>query len=253
LVVANPFVSTISVFLGKGDGSFPQMDFATGLFPISLVAADFNKDGKLYLAILNVISGSVSVLLGNGDGTFKAKTDFSTGSFPLSLASADLNGDGKPDLALRDDLANSGVVVVLLRNGDGTFGNPHSFSFVEGGAVGSDHSIAVGDFNLNGKPDVAALNGPGVVILLGNGDGIFGSSGRYRVLQPMQSLVRWSSALHKLEHEGWITAEWKTSEYGRRAKYYSLTRLGRRQLEKEADNWDRLSSAISRVIKLKEA
>src|SRR5215469_10222926 len=60
-------------------------------------------------------------------------------------------------------------------------------------------------------------------------------------------------ALHKLEQQGWITAEWKTSEYGRRAKYYSLTRLGRRQLEEEADKWGRLSSAISRVIKLKEA
>jgi PadR family transcriptional regulator, regulatory protein PadR len=60
-------------------------------------------------------------------------------------------------------------------------------------------------------------------------------------------------ALHKLQQEGWIAAEWKTSEYGRRAKYYSLTRLGRRELEKEADNWGRLSSAISRVIELKEA
>src|ERR1700735_1616547 len=60
-------------------------------------------------------------------------------------------------------------------------------------------------------------------------------------------------ALHKLEQEGWITAEWKTSENGRRAKYYSLTRLGRRQLEKEADNWGRLSNAISRIIKLKDA
>src|SRR6516162_10430241 len=60
-------------------------------------------------------------------------------------------------------------------------------------------------------------------------------------------------ALHKLEQQGWITAEWKTSEYGRRAKYYSLARLGRRQLEKEAENWDRLSSAITRVVKLKEA
>ena len=59
-------------------------------------------------------------------------------------------------------------------------------------------------------------------------------------------------ALHKLEQEGWIAAEWKTSEYGRRAKYYSLTRIGRRRLEK-AVNWGRLSSAISRVIKLKEA
>jgi transcriptional regulator len=58
-------------------------------------------------------------------------------------------------------------------------------------------------------------------------------------------------ALHKLEQAGWITAEWKTSEKGRRAKYYSLTRLGRRQLEREADNWGRLSGAISRVIKLK--
>lgn len=60
-------------------------------------------------------------------------------------------------------------------------------------------------------------------------------------------------ALHKLEQEGWITAEWKPTENNRRAKFYSLTRLGRRQLEKEADNWGRLSSAISRVIKLGEA
>jgi len=59
-------------------------------------------------------------------------------------------------------------------------------------------------------------------------------------------------ALHKLEQEGWIAAEWKTSEYGRRAKYYSLTRLGGRKPAKETDNWGRLSSAISRVIKLKE-
>ena len=60
-------------------------------------------------------------------------------------------------------------------------------------------------------------------------------------------------ALHKLEQEGWITAEWKTSELGRRAKFYSLTRLGRKQLEKEAANWKRLSGAISAVVQLKEA
>ena len=60
-------------------------------------------------------------------------------------------------------------------------------------------------------------------------------------------------ALHKLEQEGLITAEWKVSEKGRRAKYYFLTRLGRRQLERETDNWGRLSGAISRVVKLKEA
>jgi transcriptional regulator len=60
-------------------------------------------------------------------------------------------------------------------------------------------------------------------------------------------------ALHKLEQEGWIAAEWKPSENNRRAKFYSLTRLGRRQLEKETANWDRLSSAITQVIKLREA
>src|SRR5918993_5968486 len=57
-------------------------------------------------------------------------------------------------------------------------------------------------------------------------------------------------ALHKLEQEGWIKAEWKTSENNRRAKYYSLTRLGRKELEKEAANWRRLSVAISQVVEL---
>jgi PadR family transcriptional regulator, regulatory protein PadR len=59
-------------------------------------------------------------------------------------------------------------------------------------------------------------------------------------------------ALHKLEQEGWITAEWKTSELGRRAKFYSLTRLGKRHLQREAAQWERLSSAISQVVRLEE-
>jgi PadR family transcriptional regulator, regulatory protein PadR len=59
-------------------------------------------------------------------------------------------------------------------------------------------------------------------------------------------------ALHKLEQDGWITAEWKTTENNRRAKFYSLTRLGRRQLAKESANWHRLSNAITNVIRLKE-
>jgi PadR family transcriptional regulator PadR len=59
-------------------------------------------------------------------------------------------------------------------------------------------------------------------------------------------------ALHKLEQEGWIESEWKPSENNRRAKFYSLTRAGRRQLEKEAPSWNRLSAAISHVVRLKE-
>lgn len=60
-------------------------------------------------------------------------------------------------------------------------------------------------------------------------------------------------ALHKLEQEGWITAEWKQTENNRRAKFYSLTRLGKKQLQSETANWERLSAAISRVVQLNEA
>ena len=60
-------------------------------------------------------------------------------------------------------------------------------------------------------------------------------------------------ALHKLEQEGWIKADWKQTENNRRAKFYSLTRLGKKQLEAETANWMRLSSAISQVVQLSEA
>ena len=59
-------------------------------------------------------------------------------------------------------------------------------------------------------------------------------------------------ALHKLEQQGWIKSEWKATENNRRAKFYSLTRLGRKQLDNEAANWNRLSGAISRVVALEE-
>ncbi len=55
-------------------------------------------------------------------------------------------------------------------------------------------------------------------------------------------------ALHRLEQQGWIEARWDESETGRQAKFYSLTRAGRRQLEKELASWDRLSAAIDLVV-----
>jgi PadR family transcriptional regulator PadR len=57
-------------------------------------------------------------------------------------------------------------------------------------------------------------------------------------------------ALHRLEHQGWSAAEWKVSELGRRAKYYHLTTAGRRQLAVEAREWERMATAIGRVMKL---
>src|ERR1017187_4178199 len=57
-------------------------------------------------------------------------------------------------------------------------------------------------------------------------------------------------ALHRLEHQGWIKAEWGVSELGRRARFYRLTAAGRKQLELEADQWARLTAAIGRVLEL---
>jgi PadR family transcriptional regulator, regulatory protein PadR len=58
--------------------------------------------------------------------------------------------------------------------------------------------------------------------------------------------------LYKLEHRGWIRAQWRSSENNRRAKLYSLTPLGRKQLEKAPANWNRVSAAIAGTVQLKE-
>jgi transcriptional regulator len=55
-------------------------------------------------------------------------------------------------------------------------------------------------------------------------------------------------ALHRLEEQGWIASSWKTSENNRQARYYELTRRGRKQLTEEKDNWLRLSAAVARIV-----
>jgi PadR family transcriptional regulator len=57
-------------------------------------------------------------------------------------------------------------------------------------------------------------------------------------------------ALHRLEQQGWVRAEWRATETGREAKFYSLTRAGRAQLEKELAQWERLSNAVGMVIRM---
>jgi DNA-binding PadR family transcriptional regulator len=67
------------------------------------------------------------------------------------------------------------------------------------------------------------------------------------VLQVGQSALY--PALHKLERQGWVKSEWDVSETNRQAKYYSLTRAGRKALAEEAANWERLSAAISAIVR----
>jgi hypothetical protein len=182
LAVANYLSNTVSVLLGNGDGTFQaQRTFATASYPEAVAVGDFNGDGHLDLAVANYGDlfhndpGSVSVLLGNGDGSFQTARNLSAGAGPNAVAVGDFNGDGIPDLAVVDKRFPSYGVSVLLGNGDGSFQTARFF-----GAGNNPQSVALGDFNGDGIPDLVVADagdgqgtGAGVSVLLGNGDGSF--------------------------------------------------------------------------------
>ena len=178
----------VSVLLGNGDGTFQAPAFYyAGPDPLSIAGGDFNRDGKLDLVVANRGSGannftdsSVLVLMGNGDGTFQPAVAYGPVANPYSIKVGDFNGDGNLDLAV----ANGGVipsydgagVSVLLGNGDGTFQSAVTY---EAGVHCYD--LAVGDFNGDGKPDLAvrAVWPERFGVLLGNGDGTFQAPAAY--------------------------------------------------------------------------
>jgi hypothetical protein len=194
------FAGAAEVLLGKGDGTFqPPVFYSSGgsgasWASSSIALADLRGDGKLDLLVANYCGnnlycprgpgseGSVGVLLGNGDGTFQPAVAYDSGDIgATSVAVADVNGDGKPDLLVGHCGYNgcgneTGVVGVLLGNGDGTFQPPSTYN---GGD--SISSMAVADVNMDGKLDIVVANmypltaGPdgSVSVLLGNGGGTF--------------------------------------------------------------------------------
>jgi hypothetical protein len=175
LAVVNESSDNVSVFLSNGDGTFQAaVNYSVASLPMSIAVGDFNGDGKLDLAVVNNMSDSVSVLLGKGDGTFQPAVNYGVGSNPTSVAVGDFNGDGKLDLVVGDFVAPNSNLSVLLGNGDGTFQTSAN------NTVGiAATSVAVGDFNGDGKLDVALAGGhcktgcPILQVLFGNGDGTF--------------------------------------------------------------------------------
>ena len=180
--------ATLAVLLGNGDGAFqtPVVHAAETFEPVSLVAGDFNGDGRPDLALVpecsggaNCERGAVRVLLGNGDGTFQASRVYAAGAGSnYSLAAADFDGDNKLDLAVAYQTAGNSAIDVLLGNGDGSFQPPVTYSTGARCAV----SLATGDFNNDGARDLAVVNGcvsDTISVLLGNGDGTFQTAVAY--------------------------------------------------------------------------
>lgn len=90
---------------------------------------------------------------------------------------------------------------------------------------------------------------------LRSGDALHGWAISERIQQVSEDVLQVNQgslypALHRLEHQGWIRAEWGVSELGRRARFYRLTAAGRKQLQQETDDWARLTAAIGRVLEL---
>jgi hypothetical protein len=165
--------STMSVFLGKGNGQFQSpVDYTTNTFTSGIVSGDFNQDGIPDIAVMSQGStgsdGDVAVFLGNGDGTFRGPVDNVLGTFPVSIAMGDFNGDGILDVATVDYFANAADV--SIGNGDGTFKTPVAYPVGLG-----PYYIAAGALKKDGVLDLVIANGDGgtMSVLLGKGDGTF--------------------------------------------------------------------------------
>jgi hypothetical protein len=175
LAVANTYTGTVTILMGGGDGTFtPALNspVSVGNEPFSIAVSDLNRDGIPDLAVANWGSNTVTILLGNGDGTFTpaANSPVSAGIYPDSIAVGDFNRDSIPDLAVVND--NASLMTILLGNGDGTFYAAPSSPVTVGY---NSTSVAMGDFNGDGKPDLAVSSfiDSAMTILLGNGDGTF--------------------------------------------------------------------------------
>jgi hypothetical protein len=184
LAIAASSSYQVTVLLGNGTGGFTA---ASGSpiavnYPTAVAVADFNGDGIADIAVAEGQDNVVAVFLGNGQGGFtSAGSPTPVGNVPWAMVTADFNGDGKADLAVINYEGSN--VTVLLGNGTGGFAQSTGSPFEVGPYP---FTIASGDFNGDGHPDLAVsiTGNNGVAILLGNGSGGF-TSPAYSPLQPL--------------------------------------------------------------------
>jgi hypothetical protein len=159
----------VSVHIGVGDGTFqprvmyPATPDEAGL---SLLAADFNNDGKADLASFSAFANYLAVLQGNGDGTFKGPSLFGTGPCPYSAAAADFNKDGKIDLAIPDGCDSN--FVLLAGDGTGKFTTRRDYASATAAV-----SVAAGYLDADKNLDLATVDGLYLSLLPGNKSGAF--------------------------------------------------------------------------------
>jgi hypothetical protein len=171
LIASDASSQRVSVLRNNGDGTFqPPVQSGLTFSAQGLGVADFDHDSRA-----DVVTGSnngLAVLLGNGDGTFRAPVFCDSGTLCQDLATGDFNGDGWLDVVTAN--YNPGQNLTLFLNSrDGTFTQS---GFLDPGRFGGPYDVATGDFNGDGKTDIAAaLRDTGLVgVYLGNGDGTFG-------------------------------------------------------------------------------
>ncbi len=200
LAVADPFIDSVTVLLGNGNGTFSQgstvaFNAPFGTSHLALVTGDFRNDGLTDLAVARanpVFGDTLDVLLGNGDGTFQAPDviPLGYGVGPVAIVAGNFTGNGVLDLATADSNGNgTDDFSVYLGNGDGTFQSPTPY--VLGGTGGNATALAVGDFTGNGRPDLAITRtGPDELqVELSNGDGTFSDPSEVDLVRRQTPLV----------------------------------------------------------------
>jgi VCBS repeat protein len=179
IVTANALSDDVSVLLGNGDGTFgtaSNVGLNGGHFPFKVHLADMNHNGHLDIVTANGNSDDVSVLLGNGDGTFGTATNLPLGGGvrgPEDLAIEDFNGDGHLDIVTANARTND--LSLLLANGSGGYATATTIPIASGAARTA--AVTAADLRGNGKLDLVVTSGTGgLSVLLGNGDGTFGTA-----------------------------------------------------------------------------